>query len=139
MTLHLMKLCVGSSSLEELSNWQSGLMRRYGQCFHTTRMYPKRVDELIDGGSIYWIMGGVISVRQRLLDIERFTDADGIKRCHLILDPDLVLTRPKPHRPFQGWRYLMPEAAPSDLSVSGDTLKEIPDDMRRELVELGLI
>ncbi|WP_425086929.1 DUF1489 family protein [Stappia sp.] len=144
MTLHLLKLCVGAGSIEDLQAWidfRAEERRARGeapeQC-HTTRMVPTRRDELLDGGSLYWVIKGSIQVRQRLIDIRPFTDGAGIKRCDLVLEPILHPTRPHPRRPFQGWRYLKPEDAPADLTRL-DGSGDIPDAMRRELVELCLI
>lgn len=147
MTLHLMKLCVGVGSIEELAERQRRVLERSSgggkadgaRLVHTTRMTPKRRDALLDGGSLYWVIGGVIRVRQRLVDIAPFTDGAGVRRCHLVLDPELVPTRPQRRRPFQGWRYLEPADAPPDLdrgtAVSGD----LPPEMAAELAELGLL
>jgi hypothetical protein len=85
--------------------------------FHTTRMVPKRAAELLDGGSLYWVIKGNIQARQRLVDIRPFVDTDGISRCHLVLEPVLHETSWAPRRPFQGWRYLDPKDAPPDLSA----------------------
>jgi len=144
VTLHLIKLCVGVEEPEELRQWQA--MRRKQRkaagerddTFHITRMVPKRKEELLDGGSLYWVMKGSIRARQRLLDIETFTDNEGINRCVLVLDPEVVLTELRGRRPFQGWRYLKAEDAPPDVSGS-DADDDMPEDMRAELKALGLI
>ena len=144
MTLHLVKLCVGAGSVEDLAAWidfrldQARAAGHEPEQFHTTRMIPKRADEILDGGSLYWVIKGVIQVRQRILKIRPFTDSEGVKRCDLVLKPDLVLTRSQPRRPFQGWRYLKAEEAPADLA-SKQRNEALPDDMRRELVELALL
>jgi len=145
MTLHLIKLCVGASSIEDLADWQGRVLSGktgYGKVdrlFHTTRMTPKRADELLDGGSLYWVMSGTIRVRQKLLEIEQYKDSEGIKRCRLYLDTPLVPTRPAPRRPFQGWRYLEAKDAPADLDMSAATAEDMPADMQAELMELGLL
>ncbi len=139
MSVHLLKLCVGASTPQDLGHFQQRQYERYGRCFHTTRMYPKRADELCDGGSLYWVMAGQITVRQKIVEIERFIDPGGVNRCHIELDRELILTRLKSHRPFQGWRYLPPENAPEDLAANGGAVDDIPEAMRRELLELGLI
>lgn len=144
MALHLIKLCVGCESVEDLEGWIALRLeekRRAGlppEHFHTTRMVPKRVDELLDGGSLYWIIKGGVQCRQRLVDIRPFTDGEGIGRCRLVFDPQLVLTSWQPRRPFQGWRYLKPEDAPTDLA-SADGAGEMPVALRKELAELGLL
>jgi len=144
MPLHLIKLCVGCDSVEDLEDWIAADLaekRRKGvpaEDEHVTRMMPKRGDELIDGGSLYWIVKGGVQCRQRLTGIRPFTDADGIGRCRLMLDPVVVRTEWQPRRPFQGWRYLDPKDAPADLAGAG-TGEELPLALRRELTELGLL
>ncbi|WP_422038354.1 DUF1489 family protein [Roseibium sp.] len=144
MTLNLVKLCVGADSAESLQAWvdyrveQARCAGREEVTTHTTRMVPTRRDDLLDGGSLYWVIKGKIQVRQHLVDIRPFTDEGGIKRCDLVLEPRLILTRYQPRRPFQGWRYLKPEDAPEDMRSTGDT-RAIPDAMRRDLVELCLL
>ena len=138
MPLHMIKLCVGVSEVDELQRWQDLRLRERGEIFHVTRMAPKRTDELLDGGSLYWVIKSFIQVRQRLVDIVRFTDDEGIGRCKLVFDPELVTTRPQPRRAFQGWRYLPAEDAPPDLP-RGANLDALPADMRADLAELGLL
>ena len=143
MTLHLIKLCVGCSSPEELAAWidyRLAEMRVEGQKpeqMHTTRMVPKQVDELLDGGSRYWVMKGNVQCRQKLLDIRPFTDTDGIQRCHLVLEPKIILTAWQPRRAFQGWRYLKPDDAPMDENSNGKN--QLPAELRQELADLGLL
>ncbi len=144
MALNLIKLCVGCESIEDLEGWIALKLdekRRAGQpveSFHTTRMAPKRAEELLDGGSLYWIIKGGVQCRQRLLEVRPFVDAEGIGRCRLILDPQVIRTEWQPRRPFQGWRYLTPADAPPDLAGSG-TEQELPLNLRKELAELGLL
>ncbi len=99
-------------------------------------MFPKRRDELLDGGSVYWIIKGVVLVRQRIADLKETTGLDGHKRCAIILEPPLIATAAQPRRAFQGWRYLEPQDAPSDLKGGG---AETPPGLRAELAELGLL
>jgi hypothetical protein len=145
MPLNLVKLCVGCDSVEDLEGWIASRLaerRRTGkpvEQFHTTRMVPTRAVELVDGGSLYWVIKGNVQCRQRLLEVRPFTDGEGISRCHLILDPAVVLTAWQPRRAFQGWRYLKPEDAPADFGGGGAELKEMPQQLRRELAELGLL
>ncbi|MDQ0455961.1 DUF1489 family protein [Rhizobium paknamense] len=145
MALHLIKLCVGADSLDDLRQWvaeRSMVAMAAGlqpHSSHVTRMVPKRVEELLDGGSLYWIIKGQVMARQKLLDIVSFTGGDGITRCELLLGPEVVETTPAPRRPFQGWRYLEDKDAPRDLSASGANLEDMPDDLKRELAELGLL
>ncbi|QLF70552.1 DUF1489 family protein [Peteryoungia desertarenae] len=145
MTLHLIKLCVGADSVEDLRQWvenRAALAVAAGlpaQSSHVTRMVPKRRDELLDGGSLYWIIKGQIAARQQLLDLKTLTGADGITRCELVLAPEVIDTAMVPRRPFQGWRYLDPDAAPRDLASSGQDLSDMPEALKRELAELGLL
>ncbi|WP_313616776.1 DUF1489 family protein [Agrobacterium sp.] len=145
MALHLVKLCVGADSLQDLRDWvsqRSLLAIAAGlepHSIHTTRMIPKRVEELLDGGSLYWVIKGQVLARQNLLDIRTFKGDDGITRCDLVLGPEVIETSPAPKRPFQGWRYLTPEDAPRDLGGSDGGADDLPSDLKRELAELGLL
>jgi Uncharacterized conserved protein len=144
MTMHLIKLCVGAESVEDLQSWIDERMaarRREGrpvEQIHTTRMFPKRVDDVLAGGSLYWVIKGMVEVRQRLVDLRAVTGDDGISRCELVLEPVLVRVAPQPKRPFQGWRYLDPKDAPRDLAAVAGA-GEVPAEMRRALCELGLL
>src|SRR5687768_4539560 len=145
MPLHLLKLCVGCDSLEDLEEWIAFRLREMRKAGekpeqrHTTRMIPKRAEELLDGGSLYWVIRGNVQVRQRLLDVRPFRDAEGIQRCHLILEPEVVATSWQPRRAFQGWRYLLPKEAPRDLGADSAGLRDMPPELRRELADLGLL
>lgn len=143
--LNMIKLCVGCESVEDLEGWiQSRLDARRAageplEQFHTTRMVPVRKDELLDGGSLYWVIKGMVQCRQRLVDVRPFTDGEGIGRCHLILHPEVIRTDLVPKRPFQGWRYLKTHEAPADIGGDRAALLEMPHHLRRELTELGLL
>jgi hypothetical protein len=145
MALNLIKLCVGCDSVEDLEEWIAFRLderRRAGEPveqFHTTRMVPTRAAELLDGGSLYWVIKAQVQCRQRLLDIRPFIDAEGIGRCHLILDPKVERTEWQPRRAFQGWRYLKPADTPADLGKGSAGLMEMPPRLRQELAELGLL
>ncbi len=145
MALHLIKLCVGASSLEDLADWQKKNRRRKTAdgrpcVYHTTFQSPKRQAELLDGGSLYWVIKGAILVRQRLVGFEDGAKQDGSPACLLLLDPALVPVRPVPRRAFQGWRYLGADDAPADLKRgSKDQVAAMPADMRKHLADLGLI
>lgn len=145
MALHLIKLCVGCDSITDLEEWieeNRAHHRRLGRDYeqtHTTRMVPKRVEELLDGGSLFWVIKGQVAARQSLLDVRPFTDGDGIGRCRLVLEPKVVPVEPRPYRPFQGWRYLAMEDAPRDIAADAGDLAAMPEDMRRQLAELGLL
>lgn len=143
MTLHLIKLCVGCDSVQDLEDWirqkQKGKRGGKREHIHRTRMVPKQAEELSDGGSLFWVIRGEIACRQRILDVRPFRDKDGIGRCALALEPKVVLVEPRPHRAFQGWRYLVDKDAPRDLSKAAPGAAAMPEKMRRELRELGLM
>ena len=138
MTVHLIKLCVGVSDVQELADWQQRRLQQARRVYHVTRMVPTRAHELIGGGSIYWVIRGAVLVRQRIEAVERYTDAEGIGRCKLVFDPKLVAVRPVPRRAFQGWRYLDPADAPPDLPP-GPAGDDLPPKLRAELAALGLL
>ncbi|RJK97267.1 DUF1489 family protein [Paracoccus aestuarii] len=135
-SLNLMKLCVGAEGPEDLALWQ----RRFGDgpARHVTRMWPKREAELLDGGSIFWVFKGVMLARQRILALEPVEGADGITRCGLILDRDLVRVAALPRRPFQGWRYLDGKDAPADLPKGRAAEEPLPPAIAAALAEMGL-
>ena len=143
--LHLLKLSVGPKEVAELAAIQARRATLDPPLRHQTRMVPKRQAELLDGGSIYWVIAGHVRVRQRLIDISEDRWDDGTSCAGLVLDPSLVLVEPRPQKAFQGWRYLAPEAAPPDLVRGGATeglaatLDGLPPALRRELQALCLI
>jgi len=145
MALHLIKLCVGVETIEDLADWQQARIaeqRKAGEpprIWHTTFQTPKRDQDLLDGGSIYWVIKGTIQVRQGISGFEPGAKSDGSKGCRILLDPKLVPVRPTPRRAFQGWRYLEPADAPADLTRADKALTEMPPAMRRALAELCLI
>lgn len=144
MALHLIKLCVGCDSVKDLEAWikQKLKARKPGskrEHIHTTRMVPKRAEELLDDGSLYWVIRGQILCRQRLRAVRPFIDREGVSRCRLALEPKVVLVEPRPYRAFQGWRYLEAADAPRDLDRAAPGVKNMPEDMRRELRQLGLL
>jgi hypothetical protein len=106
---------------------------------HTTRMVPKRADELTAGGSLFWVIRGQIMCRERILAVTPFVDRDGISRCHVTLDCKPVLVEPRPYRAFQGWRYLAAKDAPRDLDRAAPGAQSMPENLRRELRDLGLL
>jgi len=138
MALHLIKLCVGIESIEHLRERVAWRIAKEGAARHITRMTPKRGDELLDGGALYWVIKGQVQARQAIIGLEPVVGEDGIKRCAIMLAPDVVATRYQPRRAFQGWRYLRGEDAPIDLP-EGTSLDDMPPQMRQELLELGLI
>ena len=145
MALHLIKLCVGCDSVADLEEWieqklkQKKQRRQKPEHIHTTRMFPKRAEELAAGGSLYWVIRGQISCRERILDVRPTTGKDGIKRTQIVLDGKLVLVEPRPRAAFQGWRYLDGEEAPRDLARAAPGASRMPEIMRRELRDLGLL
>lgn len=145
MSLHLIKLCVGADSIEDLEEWiefrlrEKRLAGEPAEHFHTTRMTPKRIGELTGGGSLYWVIKGKVQCRQRLLEVRPFTDAEGVSRCHLVLDPKVIATEWQPRRAFQGWRYLKREEAPADISARPEGWQALPPELRTELADLGLL
>ena len=145
MPLHLIKLCVGCDSVADLEDWieqklkEKKRRRQKPEHIHTTRMVPKRAEELTAGGSLYWVIRGQIAARERILDIRPFTDKDGIGRCRIVLDGKPVLVEPRPFRAFQGWRYLTAKDAPRDLDKVVKGAAAMPETLRRELRELGLM
>jgi len=145
MALHLIKPCGACDSVRELEGWIKQRLkdkRKRGEKpehVHRTRMVPKRAAELVDGGSLYWVIRGEVVCRQRILDVRPFRDKDGIGRCGLVLDPKVILVAPRPHRAFQGWRYLAAKDAPRDLEKATPGAAAMPEKLRRELRELGLM
>lgn len=143
--LNLVKLCVGISAIEELQahiDFRVEQKRAKGlsdEQIHTTRMMPKRAKELLDGGSLYWVIKGNIQVRQIICDIRPFQDNEGIRRCDIVMEPRLIPTFWQPRRAFQGWRYLTAEDAPGDLGENHGGLLELPPKLRLELANLGLL
>ena len=137
MTVHLKKLSVGSRSVETLRAWQASRLSETGQLIHVTRNWPRRAEEILDGGSIYWIIKGVMSARQNIVDLVEVQRADGQVACGLVLSPDLVTTVPTKMRIFQGWRYLETKDAPADLTDPVD--ESMPPALVAELRELGVL
>ena len=143
MSLHLIKLCVGVDTVQDLEDWIIEKRRKTRgkktEHIHTTRMVPKRADELTDGGSLYWVIRGEILCRQRILAVRPFVDGEGIGRCRIVLEPKVVTVEPRPYRAFQGWRYLPPKDAPRDLARAAPGIAAMPEPLRRELRGLGLL
>jgi hypothetical protein len=146
MPIHLVKLAVGCDSVKQLKLWvaermqtakKRGLPRHH---IHVTRMTPKRTDELLAGGSLYWVIRGEIAAREKIIAIEPFRDRDGIGRCRVVMQPRVIAVAPRPMRPFQGWRYFTEDAAPPDLGkTTAASVAAMPEPMRRELRDLGLL
>ncbi|WP_207553572.1 DUF1489 family protein [Teichococcus deserti] len=140
--LHMIKLCVGPRDVASLRAGQARRLVLDPPLRHLTRMHPKRAEEILDGGSLYWVVAGYACVRQRILDIRSEPGNDGTPHAALILDPELVAVAARAMRPFQGWRYLAAEAAPADIgSGTGDMsgVDELPEKLRQELTALCLL
>jgi hypothetical protein len=137
VTVHLLKLCVGAEGVEDLLDWQR---ERFGAgpALHVTRMWPKREDEIVSGGSLFWVFKGVVLARQRVLRLDRRMGEDGILRCAITLDRDAVRVRPVPRRPFQGWRYLEAVDAPPDLRPDDRKADPLPARLEAELAAIGV-
>ena len=139
--LNIVKLSVGSENIAMLKEWQQArrdqLKIKYS--LHITRMWPKREKELLDGGSIYWVIKGAIQLRQQLIGFDEIIGADGIRRCGFKLDPELIPTTKALRRPFQGWRYLKSEDSPSDLSTNREADDDLPEEMQQTLARLGVL
>jgi len=142
MTVHLKKLCVGISSLAELREWRVRMAQKYGHdqpTIHTTRHMPKRAAELLDGGSLYWVISGQIRCRQSIVELRQLDGDEKGPKCAIVMAPELVETRLQAHRPFQGWRYLPVDDAPADLKVGESNHDDLPPSLASELRTLGLI
>lgn len=141
MTLHLIKLCVGAETVEDLLDWQRTPQSRGpdGRPRHVTRMWPKAGAEVLDGGSLYWVFKGLVLARQRIVDLQEVDRGDGIRRCALVLDGAVIRTRPVPRRPFQGWRYLKPADAPPDLPRGKGAEPDLPPALQAALADLGVL
>lgn len=139
--LHLIKLSVGTRDVAGLAAWQALRAVAEPPLRHQTRQRPKRAAEIIDGGSIYWVIQGVVRVRQRVIDISEDTWDDGTTCAGLVLDPVLVPVAARPTKPFQGWRYLDPAAAPPDIAAMAEAsgIEVLPPRMLAELQALCLL
>ena len=140
-SLHLIKLSVGTTSVEDLADWhtkpraqgEDGLPR------HVTRMWPKRAEELLQGGSIFWVIQGLIQCRQHILRLDEVIGQDGIRRCAIVLDPEIIRTTTAPKRPFQGWRYLPAPDAPVDLPRTRQNADALPVSLSAALADIGVL
>jgi hypothetical protein len=140
-TINLIKLSVGTETVEGLEEWQStkpaqtpdGLPR------HVTRMWPKRETEILNGGSIFWVIKGSIQCRQKILRLDEVIGSDGIRRCAIVSDPKLIRTQSSLKRPFQGWRYLKIQDAPIDLPDGRSHEEELPLELNQALAEIGVL
>ena len=136
-----MKICVGAKFVEELWFWQQEKLSKNSNAniVHITRMRPRRENELLNGGSIYWVFKGYILARQRILSLDEVRTSDGVMKCSMVLDPDIYLTYPVKKRPFQGWRYLKEEDSPKDFEKFIPGNESFPKDLKLALSELGIV
>ena len=139
--VHLVKLCVGAEAVEDLLDWQKNPRAKGpdGLPRHVTRMWPKRADEVLNGGSLYWVFKGLVLCRQRILRFDEVTGGDGITRCGIVLDPEVTRVAATPKRPFQGWRYLKPEDAPRDLPKGRESEEALPPELQSALADIGVL
>lgn len=139
--VNLVKLSVGTESVDSLAAWQSQYRRTLpeGLPRHVTRMWPKRESELLNGGSIYWVIKGLIQCRQRIMRLDEVIGSDGIRRCAIVLEPEIHRTNTAPKRPFQGWRYLKPEDTPADLPEGRAQEEPLPPELSQALADIGVL
>ncbi len=139
--INLIKLSVGSETYEDILAWQSSkrAQTKDGLPRHVTRMWPKREAEILNGGSIYWVIKGVLTCRQRILRLDEVIGSDGIRRCAIVSDPDLIRVQTALKRPFQGWRYLKPADTPPDLPKGRTAEDPLPTELNRALAEIGVL
>ncbi|WP_299192118.1 DUF1489 domain-containing protein [uncultured Litoreibacter sp.] len=138
--INLIKLSVGTESVEGLQDWHDR-PRPAGEDRtprHVTRMWPKREAELLNGGSIYWVIKGVVQARQRIIRLDEVIRSDGIRRCGLIFENKLIRVENMTKRPFQGWRYLRPEDAPRDLPEHRSREEQLPPQLSAALADIGV-
>ncbi|MBV1864381.1 MAG: DUF1489 domain-containing protein [Rhodobacteraceae bacterium] len=143
--INIVKLCVGIDSVEHLQDWRAqkaaeALVRKAPYVSsHTTRMWPKREAELLNGGSLYWVIKGVIQIRQKILRFDEVIGGDGIRRCKIVMDSQLIRTHGAIRRPFQGWRYLKADESPPDLPQGRKPAEVLPLAMQQDLANLGVL
>jgi len=139
--IHLVKLSVGTESVQDLENWQKTPYCQGPDGFprHVTRMWPKKETEILAGGSIYWVIKGIIQCRQPILRLDEVIGDDGVHRCAIVLQPGLIPTTPAPKRAFQGWRYLNPQDAPPDLGTKRATDDDLPPALAGALADIGVL
>ncbi|MCY4301052.1 MAG: DUF1489 domain-containing protein [Aestuariivita sp.] len=139
--INLIKLCVGAETVEDLIRWQATPAAKTpdGLPMHVTRMWPQRSEELLQGGSLYWVVKGLILCRQKLIRLDKVIGDDSITRCGLIFDPTIIRTRPMARRPFQGWRYFYSKDAPKDVHSAHRTEVTLPEELNRALNKIGVI
>ena len=141
--INIIKLCVGAQNVSELFKWQKNRIISVANLedpvtFIITRMRPKKEEELLNGGSIYWVFKGLILARQKIIGFDNIIGADNILRCKIILNSQIILTESIQKRPFQGWRYFKQEEVPNDRELYSEDKIEIPLELQKELSEIGI-
>jgi len=139
MPLHLKKLSVGSTSIDSLREWHDEVLARRGRIIHVTRSFPRRAEEILPGGSIYWVIKGKMCARQLIEEFIEVEREDGGVSCGIVMKPGLIPVFEKRHRPFQGWRYLEEKDVPLDLPTDAEGEDTMPMEMAEELRDLGLL
>lgn len=139
--VNLIKLSVGTETVDDLAAWQATKRAQtpQGQPRHVTRMWPKREAEIINGGSLYWVIKGVIQCRQKIIRLDEYQGQDGIRRCAIVLDPEIIRVQGSVKRPFQGWRYLPAADAPADVPKGREQEDPLPVELNRALAEIGVL
>lgn len=139
-TVNLIKLSVGTDDVAGLAAWHATKRAQTDDGYprHVTRMWPKRETEILNGGSIYWVIKGVILARQKILRLDEYNSADGIRRCAIVCDTPLIRIAATPKRAFQGWRYLAPEDAPIDLPEGREEEEPLPLELSQALAAIGV-
>jgi hypothetical protein len=140
--LHLLKMAVGIADLDDLRRVRVERIAQLGGSFVFTRNHPRRAEEVLCGGSLYWVIRGQVRVRQRVVGFRSERDDKGRAYCLIEVAPELVATVWRPWRPFQGWRYLSPADVPPDRMAGTEDDPDgapIPARMAAELRALGLL
>ncbi len=140
-TVNLIKLSVGTESVEDLAVWQETKRAQApdGLPRHVTRMWPKREAEVVNGGSIFWVIKGAVQCRQKINRLDEYIGSDGIRRCAIVLESELIRTHTSLKRPFQGWRYLAVTDAPPDLPEGRAEEEALPLELNQALAEIGVL
>jgi len=137
--VNIIKLCVGAEAVEDLQRWQDSHRGAWpeGRAYHVTRMWPKREAEVL-AGSLYWVFKGQILARQKITGLHEIDQGDGVRRCAIELDAEIIRTNPAPRRPFQGWRYLDVADSPPDMAKARASDDQLPASLAAALAEIGL-